>query len=242
MIKYHKYAGALCIIILSFALLGIPLQVSHAESTSNKVTKNEEALGEEKADLTTDSTIPDSPKVHFEDEQLAKLIAETLGIEGREITEADLANLTKLTNPDGQYTFTSLEGLQYAKNLEILDLSTLYRNEILDISVLSELKKLESLSLGRSSISDINILSGLKNLTYLDLEYNQITDISALENLENLTYINLAYNQITDISALSNLTNLDTLYLTSNYISNISSLSNLINLENLSCILQEKSA
>ena len=110
---------------------------------------------------------------------------------------------------------------------------TLGFNPISDISVLSGLTNLMELSLQSNAISDISALSGLTNLTSLSLDLNQIRDISALSGLTNLTNLTLAGNEISDISALSGLTNLTLLYLHSNAISDISALSGLTNLMDL---------
>lgn len=104
---------------------------------------------------------------------------------------------------------------------------------ISDISVLSGLTNLKSLSLNGNHISDISALSGLTNLEWLDLSGNNISDISALSGLTNLEWLALDGNNISDISALSGLTNLKTLCLETNNISDISALSGLTNLQEL---------
>ncbi|MFH1883847.1 MAG: leucine-rich repeat domain-containing protein, partial [Planctomycetota bacterium] len=89
-------------------------------------------------------------------------------------------------------------------------------NQISDITALSGLTNLESLSLQHNQISDISALSALTNLDYLYVPFNQISDISAVVGLTNLWYLNLRNNQISDISAVAGLTNLWYLYLQAN--------------------------
>lgn len=78
------------------------------------------------------------------------------------------------------------------------------------------IQNLTGLYLKRNQIQDISALSNLTNLTGLDLSKNQIQDISSLANLTNLTSLKLWKNQIQDISVLANLTNLTRLDLSEN--------------------------
>ena len=80
------------------------------------------------------------------------------------------------------------------------------------------------LHLHENQISDISPLQNLTSLTWLRLWVNQITDISPLQNLTSLTELHLGNNQISDISPLENLTSLTRLELEKNQISDISPL------------------
>ena len=151
----------------------------------------------------------DSPEVYFEDEVLEEAVANTLGIEGRAITESDMAKLTDLYANDYDSDFgpiTSLEGLQYAENLMTLDLMG---NNISDLTPLSGLKNLESLTLWDNAISDLTPLSSLENLSYLDLDENYIEDLAPLTNLTSLETLYLSYNEIEDITPLQELSLMD---------------------------------
>ncbi|WP_052343642.1 NPCBM/NEW2 domain-containing protein [Bacillus massiliigorillae] len=80
--------------------------------------------------------------ITIKDKDLKASIKETLGITG-EITLSDMYKLTTLISPGtGKTRVTSLEGLEYAKNLVTLDISG---NEVTDFSPLKELSKLETL-------------------------------------------------------------------------------------------------
>jgi LPXTG-motif cell wall-anchored protein len=206
------------------------------EDSIHEETKNTgEIEAKESADSQADDNALDSPEVHFEDQDLANLIAGTLAIHGRAITEADMAELTELSIDEfDSKTIDSLEGIQYAKQLKVLDLTTVYRHSITDISALSGLKELETLSITRSSISDISSLSGLTNLKHLNLEENEVTDISPLANLTNLESVDLYSNSVSDISALANLTKLEDLDINANSVSDIRVLSDKTNLTELS--------
>ena len=177
--------------------------------------------------------------VTIPDANLRAVIADSLGnARNASITRAEMATLTRIDAYNKG--IRSLTGLEHATNLQRLDLGyvrvndeLVNSNDISNLSPLSNLTKLTSLSLSDNSISDISALSNLTNLTWLGLWENSISDISALSNLTNLTVLGLNRNSISDISALSNLTNLDRLYLWGNSISSISPLSRLTNLKEL---------
>jgi len=116
-------------------------------------------------------------------------------------------------------------------NLTSLSLDS---NQISDISLFSGMTNLTDLSLDFNQISDISPLSGMINFTSLSLDSNQISDISLLSGMTNLINLSLGYNQISDISPLLGMTNLTSLYLSSIQISDISLLSGMTNLINLS--------
>lgn len=152
------------------------------------------------------------------------------------LTQAEANELTFFFQMDEEKeTITSLRGLEYCKNLEVLDLAG---NAIRDISPVAELTKLKELNLCENQISDISAVSSLTNLTGLFLSNNEISDISALAKLTKLQGLDLMYNQISDISVLSDLTNLGLsndesdgcLYVNNNNISKLPDLKKLTNL------------
>jgi len=88
---------------------------------------------------------------------------------------------------------SSLDGVEYCKNVISLDLNG---NEITDISELWNLKQLEELYLANNQIGYIDALCSLKKLRILDLSNNQIDDLSPLFQLEQLQYLILVGNKI----------------------------------------------
>jgi len=168
-----------------------------------------------------------SAPVTFADFYLEQAVRNTLGIPGGQpITRADMTRLTSLDA--GTRSIRNLSGLEYAINLQELDLRW---NQISDISPLANLTKLQILYLNTNQISDISPLANLTNLQVLALNDNQISNISPLAKLTNLQWLNFYNNRISDISPLANLTNLQELYLDHNQISDISPLANLTNLQ-----------
>jgi len=172
--------------------------------------------------------------VHFTDANLEAAIGAALNVPVGYITKTEMLGLTNL-NASGSYVLASkrirnLTGLEFAANLQSLDLSD---NNISDIGALSKLTDLQNLNLSFNQINDIEVLTGLTNLQAIDLSYNQISNIGALSNLTKLHTINLRKNQISDIGALSSLTKLQTLILDSNHVTGIGALSRLTNLQTL---------
>ncbi len=94
---------------------------------------------------------------------------EIVSIERRDLTDEDLANISRLTN------------------LKILILENC---GISDISFIANLKNLVKISLFSNQISDLTPLAGLTNLKNLYLSKNQISDVTPLAGLTNLKTIN----------------------------------------------------
>ena len=149
---------------------------------------------------------PDAP-VHFPDANLKAAVEEELWI--TDPTPTDMLGLTPNLIHPNTYTrenpITDLTGLEYAVNLQELDLRY---HKIQDISALSGLRNLRTVKLLGNYISDISPLSGLSYLRTLDLEQNKISSISALSGLSNLESVGLHRNFVSDILPLSNLTHL----------------------------------
>lgn len=121
-----------------------------------------------------------------------------------DITQRDMADLQNLfidgapewggqtTYIDGQTEF-SLKGLEYAINLEAIDISPGYLNyppysfmgDVVDVEPLRHLKKLKYAFLQYNRIQDVAPLSDLPNLVELWLNDNEISDFSPLADIWN---------------------------------------------------------
>ncbi len=158
--------------------------------------------------------------VEIPDPNLRAAIRDALNLPaGDPITQSALRRLTQLEARDRG--ITELSGLEFATNLEHLELAL---NPISDLTPLAKLAQLHTLWIWRCEISDINPLASLTGLKYLDLSNNRIVDISPLANLTNLVELLLNHNQIVDVNPLANLTNLPLLYIEDNLIADYSSL------------------
>ena len=105
------------------------------------------------------------------------------------------------------------------------------------INSIKSFKKLIKLSLYATNLEDISLLDELKNidsLKNLNLGVNKIKNLEPLKNLTNLKYLDLRNNLIFDISPLKSLTKLETLYLMNNDIIDITPLASNKNLVYLS--------
>src|SRR5690606_11376203 len=103
-------------------------------------------------------------EVTIPDEALRALVREAMEVSDGPITCEGMALLVEIDEFGAPVT--SVEGLEYAPNLETLVLSG-------------------------SDVEDITPLAGLTNLRSLDLNSNPVTDIGPLANLTNLTDLHL---------------------------------------------------
>lgn len=162
--------------------------------------------------------------VPFVDQHLKTAVEDALWIS--DPTPTDMLGLTVLTCIDAG--ITDLTGLEYATNLQKLNLRM---NHISDLSALSALVNLQTLNLSKNEISDLSGLSNLAGLRELDIHLNRLSDISHLSGLSSLERLILRWNQVSDISALSHTTNLRWLTLQENQVSDVLPLSGLALLE-----------
>ncbi len=139
---------------------------------------------------------------------LEKAVRETLHLPSGVLTPEHLCHLTEL---NVHYKFlTTLEGLEFAVNLQKLVASG---NSITNIAPLATLFSLAKLDLHWCTITDLAPLAKLQNLKDLDLHDNHIFHIEALRGLTQLENIDLSQNIITDLKPLQTLTNLRVLCL-----------------------------
>ena len=85
--------------------------------------------------------------------------------------------------------------LKTLRNLQILSIG---RNDISDISSLTALTQLKALYLNDNAVSDLSPLAKLTELRTLVLQNNQISDVSPLKGLVNLQELRLQGNPIKD--------------------------------------------
>ncbi|MCK9223839.1 MAG: protein phosphatase 1 regulatory subunit 42 [Candidatus Muirbacterium halophilum] len=116
-------------------------------------------------------------------------------------------------NKANQTSLISLNGLEFCKNLENIDLSN---NDISDISALSALTSVKALNLSGNKISDITSLANLSTINSLNLSGNGISDITSLAGLSNLENLSLSNTNISDLSVLLDMPNLKRIDLQNN--------------------------
>lgn len=121
------------------------------------------------------------------------------------ITKSDLESINSYIYTDDSsigYYISSLEGLQYAKNMTEL---LIENSIIIDMNIINKLDKLNTLFLNNNNIKSIPDLSKMTNLNSLLLSCNKIQDVSPLATSKNLRVIKLNENMISDLSPLSNI-------------------------------------
>ncbi|MGG1397301.1 leucine-rich repeat domain-containing protein [Bacillus salipaludis] len=168
-------------------------------------------------------------EVFINDPYLEWIIRVQLDKKTEPLTTADLEKITGISAENAQ--ITSLEGLEYAKNLEVLHISN---NKISDLSPLQNLTKLKTISLKGNEISNIDDLSNLNALERVELSKNEITNIQALANKPKLTELDLNENNVSDITPIQSSTHLENLELDDNEISKLGDLHTLGSLKKLS--------
>ena len=159
-------------------------------------------------------TNSESPEVAFSDGNFENAIRGALDKPDSKITKDDMLTITMLSI--GYRDIIDINGIEYCKNIQILDLE---HNQIQDIHLLEDLTQLWYLRLRNNNIHDISSLSKLVNLKELILNYNHIEDISAVTGLKNLIKLDLLHNQIQDIRPIilnSDFKNGDTVELRNN--------------------------
>ena len=180
--------------------------------------------------------------VSIPDAKLKKVINYNLGKDRKvdqEITKEEMESITEI-NGDKAISYLpreewieymshdrgirSIEGLQYAINLERLDLS---ENGIKDLTPLTNLKNLTYIELDRNMLGDLTPLSSLTNLIHLNIYNNdQIDDMTAISNLKNLEWLDLHWcnrgKRKVNVEPLGNITTLKMVNLESNLVEDIS--------------------
>lgn len=156
--KYTEESFAIFEATLNKAEVVLADKISTQDEISSMIAELYEAISnlEEYVDLNEIITI--------KDDNLRNSIKEELNLSTDNITIGDMYKLTNLSS-SGKW-ITSLEGLEYAKNLESLDISY---NEVKDLSPLKNLKKLTSLNANFQMITE-GMLFAKDNRVTLDYE------------------------------------------------------------------------
>ena len=168
--------------------------------------------------------------VHIPDTNLRAAIAEALGKSpNAPITAEEMERLKRLEA--GNKGIQDLTGLQFATNLERLDL---YRNQVSNLSPIAGLIQLRELIFANNPISDLSALKGLTNLTYLQFFDTLVSDLSPVTGLINLKLIDIRGGDIgRDLSPLAGLTKLEEIIIGSANLSDLTPLAGLTGLRKL---------
>ena len=167
--------------------------------------------------------ILDTDVVLFEDANLEAAVRSKIKKSTGDITVLDIKNMT------GDLTATnmsirSLKGLEHAVNLTRIELSG---NEIVDLTPLSNMTKLEYIFVGNNKIKCLEPLKNMHSLEMLVADNNYISDLSPLSELASLTNLKVSDNNISDLTPVAKIEQLGLLWVGNNNIKDISCLKDL---------------
>lgn len=131
--------------------------------------------------------LKDSTPIDFKDKNLGAIVKNLLRKD--QITADDMLKIEKLDIQEAG--IKNIDGLQYAKNLRVLNAN---ENEIEDIVPLLGLKKIVDINIPHNKIKTIFGIESLKNLRSLNITFNEIQDMSPIASLKTLTNIWLCRN------------------------------------------------
>ncbi|KAJ2995450.1 hypothetical protein HDV02_000784 [Globomyces sp. JEL0801] len=133
-----------------------------------------------------------------------------------------------------QLNYMHISDLRFLSDL--MQLNTLALNfnkaETLDISPVSNLKRLKKLELEQSGINDLEPLCHIEDLQYLDVSRLIGRDLSPIVKIKSLETLRITHNQIPDLTIYSSLPNLHTLDLAGSSF-DVSGLSAFTSIQNL---------
>jgi Leucine Rich Repeat (LRR) protein len=162
------------------------------------------------------------------DPGLNAAIRQTLQKPSGQLSTQDLLSLTSL-DASGR-SVSSLEGLQAARNLIVLNLQS---NRLATVSFPSELTKLSVLDLSFNPLTNCVFPLGLTNLTQLAIEETGLTSLSLRADMGRLNILNLFGNQLTNVALPTGLTQLDSLELGGNQLVSLTLPPDMTNLSSL---------
>ena len=191
-------------------------------------------------------------EVSFTDSAVDAAVRQLIGAEeDDQLLSNQLWDITEFTAPEGVKTFADLKLLPNLAKLTIKDqtidtlshVSSLAKLDTLevincsfpveDMTILTTMPSLKSLTLSGCRLSTIEYLEGAKNLTYLDLSNNTLRNLSVLSDMTQLTELNLNHNAINALDALSPLENLAKLDVSFNALTSLMPLGSCVRMTSL---------
>lgn len=127
------------------------------------------------------------------------------------ITKMALGKISSLELQNKNLTSDDLNGLDIFYNISVIDLSD---NNITNVSVLTNFKRLYSINLSNNKVTDVSALKDLENLESINLSGNN--NVNGYEQLDNLYQINLSNTNLSTLNNISNNERLSQLDLSNN--------------------------
>ncbi|MDR3638705.1 MAG: RHS repeat-associated core domain-containing protein [Isosphaeraceae bacterium] len=185
----------------SFTLVGIALN----PGPNTLTVRATNGLGES-SEVTQTITRVQPPDL-FQDPNLEAAVRAALGLPSSQVvTQGELQGLTTLSADSNQ--ISSLAGLQYATNLQTLNLlpsDWSAPGHLTDLSPLEGLQHLSTVALVDTGIgnSALSALEGMPKLQSLDLRDDPITNIAPIAQMRSLANLQIYGDAITDLSPLA---------------------------------------
>lgn len=169
-------------------------------------------------------TLPSQAEdIEIPDPVLEALVRQHLGNPNDPITRSEMESLSELDGGgtyDPESQIQSLQGLQAATKLELLDLSLRVSNDT-DLSPLGALSELKTLDLSYNKLTSFTLPPELTKLTYLYVSGNQLTELTLPPSLTKLTTLEFGYNRLTELILPPEFTSLTSLYLVDNQLTEL---------------------
>lgn len=158
----------------------------------------------------------------------AALREQLLFAENTTIYTSDLWTITEFTVPADAGDLSDLSHLMYLESLTITDRS------IASLDFLTSMIQLKELTLSGCSLScGLEPIGALQTLRTLNLSGCGLSTIAGLENAVNLVHLDLSSNAVGKIDALSGMTMMETLDLSSNAVKDLTALGSMAQLKTL---------
>lgn len=215
--KYNIFVGILILVLA----VNTGYTVTHKDKYRSRVTpdKMKDTMDMNKnADSSGDASIAYN-EVIFKDPNLEHIIRFDLNKPDEKIRVKDVWGITYLNL--NHCNLVNLEGMQFFRSLNKLDLSF---NNLSDVSPLTKLPALHELYIYSNQIGAKGLaqISSIKTLTTLDVSNNKVSDLTTIEEMKHLTDLDLNNNQIVDVTPLNRLTGLKVLDISRNNIADFS--------------------
>ncbi len=153
-----------------------------------------------------------------------------LKLDSRPVTDKQIQTTTELYLLNS--TVTDLRPI--ARFTALRKLNLLGRREVVDISLLAQLKNLREVYLGNTAVADLSPLSVLAELRILNFRSTNVTDLSPLSNTTSLKELSCAFAPLRDLSPILDLPNLESLSIDLAQVPDLSTLTGIRKLKDLS--------
>ncbi len=162
--------------------------------------------------------VPTKIKDVFPDAAVAEIILRLLSKSSSNelVTQSELDSIKVFTKSEDDgilQRISNISGIEYLNNLNHF---SIIGGNVADLTPLSKLIKLTTITIPYNRIVTLEPLSGLKNLKQLDFSYNSVSSLKPLSRLLNLVQIDAQENVIMDLAPLKSLNKLKILNISGN--------------------------